>query len=91
MRNRKLVEPLREAEEYIRQGKYKKAYSLYNEKMEDIVAHLDTVTHVVESGDYLTKLANYYNTTVTAILIANNIDDPNDISIGIKIIIPVIP
>ena len=91
MSNRKLVEPLREAEEFVRQGKYKKAYSLYNETMEEIVAYLDTVTHVVESGDYLTKLANYYKSTTSAILIANNIGDPNDISTGKRIIIPVIP
>jgi tetratricopeptide (TPR) repeat protein len=89
--NLELVEPLNEAEEYVRLGRYKQAYSLYNGAMEEIVAHLDTVTHVVESGDYLTKLANYYNTTTTAILIANNIGDPNDISIGKRIIIPVIP
>ncbi len=89
--NLELVEPLNEAEEYVRLGRYKESYSLYNESMEEIIAHLDTVTHVVESGDYLTKLANYYNTTTTAILIANNIGDPNDISIGKRIIIPVIP
>ena len=89
--NLELVEPLNEAEEYVRLGRYKESYSLYNGSMEEIIAHLDTVTHVVESGDYLTKLANYYNTTTTAILIANNIGDPNDISIGKRIIIPVIP
>lgn len=89
--NLELVGPLNEAEEYVRLGRYKQSYSLYNEAMEEIIAHLDTVTHVVESGDYLTKLANYYNTTTTAILIANNIGDPNDISIGERIIIPVIP
>ena len=89
--NLELVEPLNKAEEYVRLGRYKESYSLYNGSMEEIIAHLDTVTHVVESGDYLTKLANYYNTTTTAILIANNIGDPNDISIGKRIIIPVIP
>jgi len=89
--NLELVEPLNEAEEYVRLGRYNQAYGLYNEAMGEIIAHLDTVTHVVESGDYLTKLANYYNTTTTAILIANNIGDPNDISIGKRIIIPVIP
>jgi len=90
MHNRKLAKPLNEAEEYVKRGRYKKAYSLYQETMEDIVAYLHTVTHVVESGEYITKLANYYKTTVTAILIANNIDDPNDISSGKRIIIPVI-
>ena len=89
-RNRKWAKPLNEAEEYVKRGRYKQAYSIYKEMMDEIVAHLDTVTHVVESGDYLTKLANYYDTTVTVILIANNIGDPNDISIGKKIIIPVI-
>lgn len=86
-----LINPINQAHEYAVQGKYKQAYSLYNEAMDKIVESLATKTHVVESGDYLTRLANYYNTTTTAILNANNISDPNDLSIGKRIIIPVIP
>ena len=59
--------------------------------MKQISEQFKSVTHVIESGDYLTQLANLYKTTASAILKANNFSDPSDLSIGERIVIPVLP
>jgi tetratricopeptide (TPR) repeat protein len=79
------------AEQYANRGSYSYAYTLYSGAMKLIAEKFNTLTHVVEEGDYLTKLANMYNTTVAAILKANDITDPGQLEIGERIIIPVIP
>jgi LysM repeat protein len=43
----------------------------------------------VASGDYLTMIASRYNTTVDAILQANNLGSNKKITIGQELVIPV--
>ncbi len=44
--------------------------------------------HIVTQGDTLTYIATKYNTTVEAIMKANNLDDAHWLSIGQRLIIP---
>jgi hypothetical protein len=48
-------------------------------------------THIVQEGEYLTLLANRYGSTVCAIVLANEISDPNVIIQGEELLIPVLP
>ena len=82
---------LRNAEANAVRGRYKTAYLQYKDAIRQVVESLQTVTHVVSGEDYLSALANEYNTTVAAILAANKKTDPNQIALGDKIIIPVLP
>ncbi|CAN5757711.1 hypothetical protein BH23ACT10_BH23ACT10_29420 [soil metagenome] len=45
-------------------------------------------TYVVESGDTLSAIARRFDTTVEAIVEANDITDPDDIDIGDEFVIP---
>jgi hypothetical protein len=45
-------------------------------------------THVVVPGDTLANIAARYNTTVSAIMLANNITDMNLIFVGLTLVIP---
>ncbi|MFN8377755.1 MAG: LysM peptidoglycan-binding domain-containing protein [Anaerolineae bacterium] len=47
-----------------------------------------TVIYTVQPGDYLAKIARQFNTTVSAIVAANNIANPNLIYPGQQLIIP---
>ena len=44
--------------------------------------------HVIQSGESLGHLSDYYNVPLADIMIANNLDDPNLLSPGQEIIIP---
>lgn len=44
--------------------------------------------HIVQRGDILARIAATYNTTVSAILAANNIPNPNVIFVGQRLVIP---
>ncbi len=46
------------------------------------------VVHVVQRNEYLAQIARRYNTTVTAIVVANNILNPNLIYPGQQLLIP---
>lgn len=46
------------------------------------------IVHVIVSGDTLYDLAIKYDTTVDAIVRANNIQNPNNVAIGTKLVIP---
>lgn len=49
---------------------------------------VEPLKYTVVSGDTLYKLARLFNTTVQAIVEANNIADPNRIDVGMELIIP---
>ncbi len=48
----------------------------------------EPVTHVVQSGETLFRIAQQYNTTVEAIVAANDITDPSLIRVGQQLVIP---
>jgi tetratricopeptide (TPR) repeat protein len=49
------------------------------------------ITHEVQAGEYLTMLANHYRSTVCAIVVANDLSDPDVILDGQVLLIPVHP
>jgi len=44
--------------------------------------------YVVQAGDTLSRIAQRFNTTVDAIVRANNLSNPNNLSVGQRLIIP---
>lgn len=48
----------------------------------------DGRTHVVRSGDTLSAIAKQFDTTVEAIVAANDLTDPDVLSIGDELVIP---
>lgn len=46
------------------------------------------IIYVVQAGDTLWKIAKRYNTTIESIVRVNNIEDPDNLQIGTKLIIP---
>jgi tetratricopeptide (TPR) repeat protein len=76
------------AENYVRLRYYKHAYNNFRKSTPEILAQFSTIAHVVESGEYLTMLANRYNTTVEAIVKANNLNTSKQIQAGQEIIVP---
>ena len=80
---------LSEAESYAAEGNFRSAYLSYKETLDDNqFLYENAVTYVVQENEYLTMIANRYNTTVQAIVRANGIKDPNIIVTGREIIIP---
>ncbi|MFM7368626.1 MAG: peptidoglycan DD-metalloendopeptidase family protein [Sphaerospermopsis kisseleviana] len=53
-----------------------------------VVAQLATTTYEVKPGDTLAEIADNYGTSVSDIIKANNLDDPNQLQISQKLIIP---
>ena len=45
------------------------------------------IEHTIESGDTLTSIAEKYGVTIESIIANNNLDDPNNIFVGDKLII----
>lgn len=71
---------------------YRQAYIRYRDLFsQNQLVYTDFVIHVVGEGDYLSKLANQYNSTIEAIAIANDLPDPNWVIIGQELIIPILP
>lgn len=71
---------------------YRLAYIRYRDVFnQNQLVYTDFVIHVVGPGDYLSKLANQYNTTIQAIALANDLADPNRVIIGQELIIPIFP
>jgi tetratricopeptide (TPR) repeat protein len=65
-------------------GAYQEALSIANARERMII-------HEVQQGEYLTMLANRYRSTVCAIAVANDLDDPDVIYLGQELRIPVLP
>ncbi len=53
-----------------------------------IVAQVPTSTYEVKPGDTLAEIANNYGTSVSELVVANNLSDPNQLQISQKLIIP---
>ncbi len=51
-------------------------------------AQTSGLTYTVRAGDYLSSIAADFHTTVTRLLLANNIPDPNVLSAGTVLVIP---
>lgn len=86
-----LVAQLDEAERYADIEWYRTAYRLYNRNLPALDVLFAGIEITVQDGDYLTSLANQYETTVQAILNANQINGVEAVKPGQKIIIPVLP
>src|SRR3990172_3645132 len=84
-----LAQSLAEADFYAQARNFRQAYRIYREAAREVMLIFPTIEIVVQSGDYLTMLASRYQTTVDAIIRANNLDSSRKISIGQKLNIPV--
>ena len=58
------------------------------EKPEDFPTAVPAQTHTVQAGENLTAIARRYDTTVQAIVAANNITNPDRVTVGTELIIP---
>jgi tetratricopeptide (TPR) repeat protein len=63
----------------------------YQEALNVASASARFITHYVETGEYLTMLANRYRSTVCAIVVANELENPDLIYHGQELLIPVLP
>ncbi len=67
------------------------SFGTYQEALSLAYARERMITHEVQPGEYLTMLANRYRSTVCAIVVANDLDDPDMIYQGQELRIPVLP
>jgi tetratricopeptide (TPR) repeat protein len=67
---------------------YRQAFKLYKDAAPNVLTSFSALTHIVETEDYLTSLANRYHTTVEAIINVNNLISPKQIQTGQELIIP---
>jgi hypothetical protein len=74
----------------ITQGNYCMSFEPYQEALHYNSARQTMKQHFVEADEYLTMIANRYRSTVCAIVLANNISDPNTIFQGQELLIPVL-
>jgi tetratricopeptide (TPR) repeat protein len=87
-----LTETLTYAETTANKGDYQTAFYAYRKLMRDrVVAYNQTTVVTVKSGDYLSMLAHRYNTTVAAILEANQMNNQPRLTPNTQLIIPTLP
>jgi hypothetical protein len=87
-----LSDSLTYAEYLANNGNYQSAFYAYRNVVRSRVNAYDQTTVVtVKSGDYLTLLAHRYNTTVAAILSANNMNNQPRLNPNTQLIIPTLP
>ncbi|MFQ5946629.1 MAG: LysM peptidoglycan-binding domain-containing protein, partial [Anaerolineae bacterium] len=86
-----LAAALAEAERFAAAGNFSVAFEKYQQAVRVARWSRSTASHVVQPGDYLTMLASRYGSTVNAIVLANEIADPNLIFPGEELLIPVLP
>ena len=64
---------LTKAESYVKNKNYKLSYQIYNQTSPIALTHYASkINYEIQPGDYLPMIANRYNTTISAILQANN-------------------
>jgi hypothetical protein len=87
-----LSDSLSYAEYLTNNGNYQSAFYAYRSVLRNRVSAYDQTTVVtIKSGDYLTMLAHRYNTTVAAILAANNMSNQPRLTPNTQLIIPTLP
>jgi len=79
---------LEEADRLAEYRYFRQAYKLFKEASPKVLTSFSAISHIVESEDYLTSLANRYHTTVEAIVSVNNLISPKEILVGQELIIP---
>ena len=73
-------------------GDYQSAFYAYEKLISNRVKAYDqSVVVTVKNGDYISMLAHRYNTTVAAILSANNMNNQPRLTPGTQLIIPTLP
>ena len=87
-----LTETLTNAEYSSSVGDYQSAFYAYRSVIRNRVRAYDQTTVItIKSGDYLTMLAHRYNTTVAAILAANQMNNQPRLTPNTQLIIPTLP
>lgn len=87
-----LSDSLAYAEYLATNGNYQSAFYAYRNVIRNRVSAYDqTIVVTVKSGDYLTMLAHRYNTTVAAILSANEMNNQPRLTPNTQIVIPTLP
>jgi LysM repeat protein len=73
-------------------GDYQSAFYAYQKLIHNRVkAYNQTIVVTIKNGDYLTALAHRYNTTVAAILSANNMNNQPRMTPNTRLVIPTLP
>ena len=87
-----LSDSLSYAEYLTNNGNYQSAFYAYRGVVRNRVSAYDQTTVItIKSGDYLSMLAHRYNTTVAAILAANNMNNQPRLTPNTQLIIPTLP
>jgi tetratricopeptide (TPR) repeat protein len=87
-----LTDSLTYADYLANSGSYQNAFYAYRSLIRNRIKAYDQSTVVtVKSGDYLSQLAHRYNTTVAAILSANNMNNQPRLTPNTQLIIPTLP
>ncbi len=87
-----LTTDLQNAEANALAGNYSRSFQLYRTLLRSrITAYDNSMVVQVKNGDYLTSLARMYNTTVSAILAANNLTNLDRLDPNTDLIIPILP
>ncbi len=87
-----LTQTLSTAEYSANHGDYQSAFYAYRNVIRDrVYAYNQSTVITVKSGDYLTMLAHKYNTTVAAILAANQMNNQPRLTPDTQLIIPTLP
>ncbi len=87
-----LTDTLNYAEYTANAGDYQSAFYAYRNLVRNRVKAYDRSTVVtIKNGDYLSMLAHRYNTTVAAILAANDMNNQPRLTPNTELIIPIMP
>jgi tetratricopeptide (TPR) repeat protein len=71
-------------------GNFCMSFEPYQDALHFNVSRNTMRNHIVEPGEYLTLIANRYRSTVCAIVLANDISDPDTIFTGQELLVPVL-